>query len=171
MKKNSILRLMIVAMVVIVSVTTFTACGGDDDDDVQVVDPGTVSFVEPCLEFGASKDRVKEYMSGSSWQLTEESNEYVMMYIDSKSTTAVTYSFIGSGKGLTMSTVTYITHNSQPIISEIERRYKVTLEKDIDTVQPGDTMYGGQTTINGRNIGIVAHCTSATVTVIYGIPD
>ena len=171
MKKNSILRLMTVAMVAVVCVTTFTACGGDDDDDLPGQESGTVSFYEPCLEFGSSQEHVKDYMSGGTWQLLEESNDYVLMYTNSSTTTTVSYSFIGTGKGLTMSTVTYITYNAQSIISEIERRYKVTLKKDTDAVQPGDTMYGGQATINGRNIGIVAHCTSATVTVIYGIPD
>ena len=83
----------------------------------------------------------------------------------------VTYSFIGTGKGLTMSTVTYVTFNAHFIISEIERRYKVTLRKDTDASQPGDTMYAGQATIGGRTIGIVAHCTSASVTVIYKNPD
>ena len=159
------------AMVAIVCVTTFTACGGDDDDDLPGQEAGTVAFVEPCLEFGASQEHIKDYMSGATWQLLEESNEYVLMYTNSSTTTTVSYSFIGTGKGLTMSTVTYITYNAQSIISEIERRYKVTLKKDTDAVHPGDTMYGGQATINGRTIGIVAHCTSATVTVIYGIPD
>ena len=171
MKKNSILRLMTVAMVAVVCVTTFSACGGDDDDDLPGAESGTVAFYEPCLEFGSSREHVKDYMSGGTWQLVEESNEYVLMYTNSSPPTTVTYSFIGTGKGLTMSTVTYITYNAQSISSEIERRYKVTLKKDTDATQPGDTMYGGQATINGRTIGIVVHCTSATVTVIYGIPD
>ena len=168
MKKYFISILM--AMVAVACLTTFTACGGDDDD-LPGQESGTVAFYEPCLEFGSSQEHVKDYMSGGTWQLVEESNEYVLMYSNSNTTTTVSYSFIGTGKGLTMSTVTYITYNAQSIISEIERRYKVTLKKDTDAVQPGDTMYGGQAVINGRNIGIVAHCTSATVTVIYGIPD
>ena len=151
--------------------TTFTACGGGDDDDVPGLNTESVAFVEPCLDFGSSREHVKDYMGTGSWELMEESNDYVLMYTNSSTTTTVSYSFIGTGKGLTMTAVTYITYNAQSIVSEIERRYKVTLKKDTDAVQPGDTMYGGQATINGRTIGIVAHCTSATVTVIYGIPD
>ena len=149
----------------------FTSCGDDDDDDLPGQESGAVAYVEPCLEFGSSQEHVKDYMSGGGWQLLEESNQYVLMYTNSSTTTTVNYSFIGTGKGLTMSTVTYITYNAQSIISEVERRYKVTLKKDTDAVQPGDTMYAGQAAINGRNIGIVAHCTNATVTVIYKIPD
>ena len=159
------------AVLAIACVTTLTACGGDDDDDLPGQESGTVAFYEPCLEFGSSQEHVKDYMSGGTWQLVEESNEYVLMYTNSSTTTTVSYSFIGTGKGLTMSTVTYITYNAQSIVSEIERRYKVTLKKDTDATQPGDTMYGGQATIGGRTIAIVAHCTSATVTVIYGTPD
>lgn len=159
------------AMLAVACVTTFTACGGDDDDDVPGQDVSSVTFVEPCLDFGSSQEHVKDYMSGRTWQLLDQSNEYALMYTDSKSTTTITYSFIGTGKGLTMSTVTYITFSSQSIISEIERRYKTALKKDTDAVQPGDTIYSGQATIGGRSIGIVAHCTSSTVTVIYRIPD
>lgn len=152
--------------------TIFTACGGDDDDDTTGQDvPGTVTYYEPCLEFGSSQEHVKDYMPGGTWQLLEESNEYVLMYKNSSTTTTVTYSFIGTGKGLTMSTVSYVTFNAQFIISEIERRYKVTLRKNTDASQPGDTMYAGQATIGGRTIGIVAHCTNASVTVIYKNPD
>lgn len=169
MKKYCISILM--AMVAVMCVTTFTACGGDDDDDLPGQEPGTVTFYEPCLEFGSSRDHVKDFMSGGTWQLMEESNEYVQMYSNSQNTTTVTYSFIGTGKGLTMSTVTYITYNAQSIVTEVERRYKVTMKKDTDATQPGDTVYGGQATINGRTIGIIVHCTSATATVIYGRPD
>ena len=160
----------LMAMVAIACVTAFTACGGDDDD-LPGQEPGTVVFFEPCLEFGSNQEHVKDYMSGGTWQLLEESNDYVLMYTNSNTTTTVTYSFIGTGKGLTMSTVTYVTFNAQFIISEIERRYKVTLRKDTDASQPGDTMYAGQATIGGRTIGIVAHCTSASVTVIYKNPN
>ena len=161
----------LMAMMAMMCVTAFTACGGDDGDDVPEVAPGTVAFVEPCLDFGTSREHVKEYMTGSSWQLMEESNEYVQMYSNSQNTITVNYSFIGTGKGLTMSTVTYITYNAQSIVAEVERRYKVTMKKDTDATQPGDTVYGGQATINGRTIAIMVHCTSATATVIYGIPD
>lgn len=171
MKKNSIFRLMVAAMVAVVSVTTFTACGGDDDDDVIVVEPGTVTFVEPCLEFGASKDRVKEYMSNSSWQLEEETVEYVLMYTNSSATTAVTYGFTYNKRGLNKVIVTYITNNSQSIVSEVKRHHNVTLTKDADVTNKAETMYVGQTTIGGRTVAIAVHCTNAITTVFYELPD
>ena len=35
----------------------------------------------------------------------------------------------------------------------------------------GDTVFSGTGTIGGRTIAVLLHSTSATVTVIYGIPD
>lgn len=169
MKKYCVSILM--AALAIVCVTTFVSCGGDDNDDDPGIETGTVTFVEPCLDFGTSKEHVKEYMSGSSWQLVEESNDYVLMYTDSRSTTTVTYSFIGSSRGLSMVAVNYITSKAQSIVSEIERRYKITMTKDTDATNKAETVYAGQTTIGGRTIAIVAHCTNASVSVFYKIPD
>ena len=161
----------LMAMMAFVCVPTFTACGGDDDDDVPELNTESVAFVEPCLDFGASKEHVKEYMATGSWQLMEESNDYVLMYTDSKSMTTVTYSFIGTNRGLTMAAVTYMTSKAQSIITEIERRYKTTLAMDADATNKAETVYAGQATIGGRTISIVAHCTNATVSVFYKIPD
>ncbi|MBO5616658.1 MAG: hypothetical protein J5932_11170 [Prevotella sp.] len=161
----------LMAMMAMMCVTAFTACGGDDGDDVPEVAPGTVAFVEPCLDFGTSREHVKEYMTGSSWQLMEESNEYVLMYTDNRSTTTVTYSFIGTNRGLTMVAVNYITFNSQSVVSEVERRHNVTLTKDVGATNKAETVYSGQTTIGGRTITIAVHCTSASVSVFYRIPD
>ena len=161
----------LMAMMAMMCVTAFTACGGDDGDDVPEVAPGTVAFVEPCRDFGTSREHVKEYMTGSSWQLMEESNEYVLMYTDSRSTTTVTYSFIGSNRGLSMVAVNYITYNSQAIVSEVGRRHNVTLTKDAGATNKAETVYAGQTTIGGRTVAIAVHCTSASVSVFYKIPD
>lgn len=169
--KKKIFSFVMMALMGCMCMTSFTACGGDDDDDDPGIETGTVSFVEPCLDFGTSREHVKEYMSGSSWQLVEESNDYVLMYTDSRSTTTVTYSFIGSSRGLSMVAVNYITSKAQSIVSEIERRYKTTLTMDADSSKKGDTVYAAQTTIGGRIIAIVAHCTSASVSVFYKIPD
>lgn len=162
----------LMAIMAVVCTTTLTACGGDDDDDdISGIETGAVAFVEPCLDFGSKMEHVKEYMSGSSWQLLEESNDYVLMYTDSRSTTSVIYSFIGSNRGLSMVSVNYITSKAQPFLSEIERRYKMTLTKDDDASNKAETVYAGQTTIGGRTVAIVAHCTSASVSIFYGIPD
>ena len=161
----------LVAMMAFVCVPTFTSCGDDDEDDVPGLATESVAFVDPCLDFGSSREHVKDYMSGSSWQLMEESNDYVLMYTDSKSMTTVTYSFIGTNRGLTMAAVTYMTSKAQSITSEIERRYNTTLTKDADATNKAETVYVGQATIGGRTISIVAHCTNATVSIFYKIPD
>ena len=167
--KKSFLSLMMVALMGCMC-TTFIACGGDDDDDLPGQEvPGTVTYYEPCFDWGSSTDHVKAYMSG--WDLVEGSNDYVLLYSNGKNTTTVTYAFLGSRHGLSMVTVTYITGNANYIISEIQKRYGITLTKDDASSQKGDTVYSGNGTIGGRTIAVILHSTGATVTVIYGIPD
>ena len=164
-------NLMMVALMGCMCMTSFTACGGDDDDDIPGQDvPGTVTYFEPCFDWGSNTDHVKAYMSGS-WQLVDGSNDYALLYTNSQNTTTVTYSFLGSNRGLNMVAVNYITSKAQSIISEIERRYKTTLTMDADSSKKGDTVYVGQATIGGRTIAIAAHCTSASVSVFFRIPD
>lgn len=170
MKKYCI-RFMMLALMGAMCLTTLTACGDDDEEDVPELNTESVAFVEPCLEFGSSREHVKDYMATGSWELMDESNDYVLMYTDNNSMTTVTYSFIGTNRGLTMAAVTYLTSKAQSIISEIERRYNTTLTMDADSSNKGDTVYAGQATIGGRTISIVAHATSATVSVFYKIPD
>ena len=150
--------------------TTFTACGGDDDDDLPRQEvTGSVTYYEPCFDWGSNTDHVKAYMSG--WDLVETSNDYAQMYSNKKNTTTVTYAFLGSRHGLSMVTVTYITSNVNYIISKIEKRYNMTLTRDDASSQKGDTVYSSNGTIGGRTIAVILHSTGATVTVIYGIPD
>lgn len=149
---------------------TFTACGGDDDDDLPGQEvTGSVTYYEPCFDWGSNTDHVKAYMSG--WDLVETSNDYAQMYSNGRNTTTVTYAFLGRNHGLSMVTVTYITGNANYIISEIQKRYGITLTKDDASSQKGDTVYSGTGTIGGRTIAVLLHSTGATVTVIYGIPD
>ncbi len=150
--------------------TTFTACGGDDDDDIPGQDvPGSVTYYEPCFEWGSNTDHVKAYMSG--WDLVEGSNDYALLYSNGQNTTTVTYSFLGSNRGLSMVAVTYITSDVNYIISEIQKRYGITLIKNDASSKQGDTVYSGNGTICGRTIAVLLHSTSATVTVIFGILD
>ena len=168
--KKSVFIFMMMAALAAMCVTSFTACGGDDDDDIPGQDvPGTVTYYEPCFDWGSNTDHVKAYMSG--WELVEGSNDYALLYSNHKNTTTVTYTFLGRNQGLSMVSVTYITGNVQYIISEIEKRYSMTLSKDEASSQKGDTVYSGTGTIGGRTIAVLLHSTSATVTVIYGIPD
>ena len=150
--------------------TTFTACGGDDDDDIPGQEvPGTVAYYEPCFDWGSTTDHVKAYMSG--WELVEGSNDYALLYSNHKNTTTVTYAFLGRNQGLSMVSVTYIASSVNYFISEIERRYKITMTKDEESSKKGDTVYSGNGTIGGRAIAVILHSTGATVTVIFGIPD
>ena len=168
--KKSVFNFLMMAVLAAMCMTTFTACGGDDDDDLPGQDvPGTVTYYEPCFDWGSNTDHVKAYMSG--WELVEGSNDYALLYSNHKNTTTVTYTFLGRNQGLSMVSVTYITGNVQYIISEIEKRYSMTLSKDEASSQKGDTVYSGTGTIGGRTIAVLLHSTSATVTVIYGIPD
>ncbi len=170
MKKNCFLRLMNVVMMATMCVTSFTACGGDDEDDLPGQDvPGTVTYYEPCFDWGSNTNHVKAYMSG--WDLVETSNDYAQMYSNGRNTTTVTYAFLGRNQGLSMVSVTYITGNAAYIISEIQQRYGMTLTKDEASSKKGDTVYSGTGTIGGRTITVLLHSTGATVTVIYGIPD
>jgi hypothetical protein len=168
--KKSVFNFLMMAVLAAMCMTTFTACGGDDDDDIPGQDvPGTVTYYEPCFDWGSNTDHVKAYMSG--WELVDGSNDYALLYQNGKNTTTVTYTFLGRNQGLSMVSVTYITGNATYIISEIEKRYSMTLTKDEASSKKGDTVYSGNGTIGGRTIAVLLHSTDATVTVIYGIPD
>ena len=168
--KKSVFIFMMMAVFAAMCVTSFTACDGDDDDDIPGKEvSGSVTYYEPCFDWGSTNDHVKAYMTG--WELVDGSNDYALLYSNGKNTTTVTYAFLGSRHGLSMVTVTYITGNVNYFISEIQKRYGITLTKDDASSKQGDTVYSGNGTIGGRNIAVILHSTSATVTVIYGIPD
>ena len=170
MKKNCFLRLMNVVMMATMCVTSFTACGGDDEDDLPGQDvPGTVTYYEPCFDWGSNTNHVKAYMSG--WDLVETSNDYAQMYSNGRNTTTVTYAFLGRNQGLSMVAVNYITGNVNYIISEIERRYSMTLTKDDKNSNKGETAYSGQGVIGGRTITVLLHSTTVSQSVFYKVPD
>ena len=83
-------------MMAVVCSISLISCGGDKEDDVPDI-PSTATYYEPCFDWGSNVDHVKAYMAG--WQLMDGSNDYVLVYTNSKSTTNVNYSFIG-GNGL-----------------------------------------------------------------------
>ena len=153
-------------------VTSFTACGGDDDDDDL---PGqevksSVTYYEPCLDWGSTPAHVKAYMSG--WKLDENSNDYGLLYSNDSNTITVAYGFLDSRNGLSIVDVTYNNSNVNNIVSEIQKRYNMTLtKKDDPDLKEGDALYLGYGTIGGRNIAVLLHSTGATVRVVYDIPD
>ncbi len=165
MKK--LLSIFAITFIGMMCMSVFTACGGDDEDLPGEDTPGTATYYEPCFDWGSNVDHVKAYMAG--WQLMDGSNDYVLVYTNSKSTTNVNYSFIG-GNGLSMVSVAYITANAQYIISEIQKHHGIKMMKD-DASSSGDTVYSGTGTIGGRTTAVLLHSTSATVTVIYGISE
>lgn len=165
MKK--LLSIFMVAMLAVVCSISLISCGGDKEDDGPDI-PSTATYYEPCFDWGSNVDHVKAYMAG--WQLMDGSNDYVLVYTNSKSTTNVNYSFIG-GNGLSMVSVTYIAANAQNIISEIQKHHGIKMTKDDASSSSGDTVYSGTGTIGGRTTAVLLHSTSATVTVIYGIAE
>jgi hypothetical protein len=66
--KNRIIGLAITAMALLCT-PLLVSCGGDDDDSStnQETSTSSVDNVEPCFEWGASLEQVKNYMTGSSW--------------------------------------------------------------------------------------------------------
>ncbi len=165
MKK--LLSILTITFIGMMCMSVFTACGGDKEDDGPDI-PSTATYYEPCFDWGSNVDHVKAYMAG--WNLMDGSNDYVLVYTNSKSTTNVNYSFIGDN-GLSMVTVTYIAANAQNIISEIQKHHSIKLTKDDASSSSGDTVYSGTGTLGGRTTAVLLHSTSATVTVIYGISE
>ena len=115
---------------------TFTACGGDDSDstpgkpDGPSGQTGNTEYVTPCLDFGSSIAHVKEYMSGTIWQLNENSNDAVLLYINNQATTVVNYMFTNAK--LHMTTVTYNgggESKANAFKAEIEKLYGVTMTR------------------------------------------
>ena len=60
-KKIALLSMVLLA---ITSVPLLTSCGGDDDDisTNEETSKGYADYVEPCFEWGATLEQVKNYM-------------------------------------------------------------------------------------------------------------
>lgn len=174
MKKK--IALLSMALFAITSVPLLTSCGGDDDDTStnEETSKGYVDYVEPCFEWGATLEQVKNYMAGSSWQLTFDQN--MLMYTNAKGTCSISYMFRGSTPGLYYDMVQYVGYSESKlsdIVSETEKRYKTTLTKQQEKVEGKTyTQYLGNATINGKYVGILVTSDYSTqITVIIAIPD
>ena len=174
MKKSIFTKMMMLAMMAAMCVT-FTACGGDSDDDgtpqVPTGPTGSTEYVDPCLDFGSSQSHVKEWMSGSNWELSEHSNEAVLLYTDIQTMTVLNYIFIESK--LHMVTVTYTGGESKALgfKAEIEKRYGATMTR-VDA--PSDTSqygYYATVTIGGKQVVITLSYYKGGVSIVYGLPD
>lgn len=173
--KHRIIGLAIVAMA-LSGTPLLVACGGDDNEETtsQEESKGMANYVEPCFNWGATLDQVKNYMVGSSWQLTFE--QYMLMYTNTNGTCSISYMFRGSTPGLYYSMVQYMGYSEKKLndlISETEKRYNVTLVKQQEKVESGTyTQYSGNTTINSKSVAIVITSDyTSEITVIFAIPD
>ena len=175
MKKNVFYHVMMLAMIAVVSMT-FTACGGDSDDDgtpqVPTGPTGSTEYVEPCLDFGCSPNHVKEWMAGYSWELSEYSNDYTLIYMNSQGTIALDYMFLNSK----MHTVaaTYVVSGESVALafkSEIEKRYGVTMTKETDPSDVNQYVYHCTPTINQRSVAIMMTYAKQCINILYSLPD
>lgn len=165
-----------VAMMALVTMT-FTACGGDSDDGGNTVPggggtTGSTEYVAPCLDFGSNMAHVKEYMAGSIWQLDENSNDYVLLYINNNSTAVINYMFINSK--LHMVTVTYTGGGESKALAfkaEIEKHYGVTMIRENDPKDASQYVYHCTATINQKSVVIMMNCYSQAINIVYSLPD
>ena len=175
MKKNVFYHVMFLAMIAVVSMT-FTACGSDSDDDgtpqVPTGPTGSTEYFDPCLDFGSYQNHVKEYMAGSNWELSEHSNEYTLLYMNSQGTIALDYMFLNSK--MHMVTVTYAVSGESVALafkSEIEKRYGVTMTKETDPSDVSQYVYHCTPTINQRSVAIMMTYAKQCINILYSLPD
>jgi len=172
-KKIALLSMVLLA---ITSVPLLTSCGGDDDDisTNEETSKGYADYVEPCFEWGATLEQVKNYMAESSWQLTFD--QHMLMYTNAKGTCSISYMFRGSTPGLYYDMIQYVGYSESKlsgIVAETEKRHKTTLTKQQEKVEGKTyTQYSGNATINGKYVGILVTSDYSTqITVIIAIPD
>ena len=175
MKKNVFYKVMMMAMIAVVSMI-FTACGGDSDDDgtpqVPTGPTGSTEYVDPCLDFGSSVAHVKEWMSGSNWELSEHSNEGVLLYTNIQTMTVLNYIFIESK--LHMVTVAYTGSGESKVLAfkaEIEKRYGISMTKETDPSDASQYSYYGTATIGGKKVVIMLNHYKTGISIVYGLPD
>ena len=174
MKKEIFTRVMMLAMMAVVAMT-FTACGGDSDNDTPqgpTGPTGSTEYVTPCLDFGSSVAHVKEYMSGTIWQLNENSNAAVLLYVNNQATTVVNYMFINAK--LHMTTVTYNgggESKANAFKAEIEKLYGVTMTRENDPDNPAQFVYHCTVTVNQKSVVIMMTCYAQGINIIYALPD
>lgn len=169
------MRYLFLAMMAAMFVT-FTACGGDSDDDgtpqVPTGPTGSTEYVEPCLDFGCSPNHVKEWMVGYSWELSEYSNDYTLLYMNSQGTIALDYMFLNSK----MHTVaaTYAVSGESVVLafkSEIEKRYGISMTKETDPSDVNQYVYHCTATINQRSVVIMMTYAKQCINILYSLPD
>lgn len=175
MKKNVFYKVTMMALIAVFAIS-FIACGGDSDDDgtpqVPTGPTGSTEYVEPCLDFGSSQSHVKEWMSGSNWELSEHSNEAVLLYTNIQTMTVLNYIFIESK--LHMVTVAYTDSGESKALAfkaEIEKRYGATMTRVDDPSDASQYGYYATVTIGGKQVVITLSYYKGGVSIVYGLPD
>ena len=175
MKNNVFYKVTMMALIAVFAIS-FIACGGDSDDDgtpqVPTGPTGSTEYVEPCLDFGSSQSHVKEWMSGSNWELSEHSNEAVLLYTNIQTMTVLNYIFIESK--LHMVTVAYTDSGESKALafkSEIEKRYGISMTKETDPSDASQYSYYGTATIGGKKVVIMLNHYKTGISIVYGLPD
>lgn len=166
MKKYS--KISVVAMLAMVTMCVFSACGGDDDNDLPGENEVTIQYVEPCFNWGASAEEVKDWMTSKPYKYM--AGEKIMYYESNDGKSVITYMFDGTAKGLYFSLVSYATSNSRDyssLISQTEKRYDTKMTKMDDQYEA----YTGYATINGRTVGIMIQRNPTSVDVLFQIPE
>ena len=160
-----------VAMLAMVTMCVFSACGGDDDNGLPGENEVTIQYVEPCFNWGASAEDVKDWMTSKPYKYM--AGEKIMYYEANDGKSVITYMFDGTAKGLYFSLVSYATSNSRDyssLISQTEKRYDTKMTK-MAKMDDQYEAYTGYATINGRAVGIMIQRNPTSVDVLFQIPE
>lgn len=169
--KKKILFAMWCMMLAIIVPVTFSSCGGDDDDDAQgeTTDGGGNSsstsgrtYIEPYINWTASIDEWETKMAASGWEKTVGDARFGQ-YDNKKHPNIVInnfelaiYKYINV---LYLSSSKVTREDVEWYKNETEKRYGITLEKDLDNTYEDRYSTSGAI-INGQK-------TSVSVTYLY----
>ena len=166
MKKSIFSRLMTVAMMAAMCVT-FTACGGDSDDGLKTapgnngqggVTSSNIEYIVPCLQWGITKDQIKQYMAGDVWTLQTDADSKLLY--EKQNGTKIEYT-IATGNswnpriGLDSSKVIYkntTVKDWQWLVDKTQKQYDVKM----DSFEK-DGHYSAEVTfnLNGSEVEII----------------
>lgn len=142
------------AGLLLASTASITSCSKDDGEE-----PGTeqhdaqlgYKYVEPCLQWNATRSEVATYMATiPGWYLAEGSNPKVEIWMLDKPVTEITYQY-GNPYGVTglwSVSVMYYGYDLTDLKSKIEAAHSCTLEPK------GTTGYETEVRINDRRTSI-----------------
>lgn len=166
MKKSILYKVMTVALIAVVSMT-FTACGGDSDDGLKTapgdneqggVTSSNIEYIVPCLQWGITKDQIKQYMAGNVWTLQTDADSKLLY--EKQNGTKIEYT-IATGNswnprvGLDSSKVIYrntTVKDWQWLVDKTQKQYDVTM----DSFEK-DGHYSAEVTfnLNGNEVEII----------------